>query len=135
MARTGRCLCGGIEVTAELKAEDMGACHCTMCRKWSGGPFMEVETGALTFTKGEPTVYASSEWAERLFCPTCGTHICYRTKDGAFHATNAALFDEAPTGTLAMEVFIDQKPDSYAFAGERKTMTAAEVMAAFAGNG
>ncbi|WP_226576991.1 GFA family protein [Acuticoccus sediminis] len=134
MARTGRCLCGAIEFETELQSEDVGACHCSMCRKWSGGPYVEVQTGPLTFTKGEPTAYNSSDWAERLFCPTCGTHICYRTKDGSFHAVNAAAFDSPPTGTLALEVFIDEKPDTYAFEGERKRMTGAEVMAAFAGN-
>ena len=134
MARTGHCLCGEIAFETELQSEDIGACHCTTCRGWSGGPFIEVQTGPLTFTRGEPKIYASSEWAERLFCPTCGTHICYRTLDGAFHATNAAAFDEPPTGTMAVEVFIDHKPASYAFAGERTRMTGAEVMAAFAGN-
>ena len=134
MARTGHCLCGGVTFEADLKSEDIGACHCATCRGWSGGPFVEVEATAVRFTKGEPKIYDSSEWAERLFCPDCGTHICYRTKDGAFFAVNAAAFDEPPKGTLAVEVFIDQKPASYAFEGERMRMTGAEVMAAFAGN-
>ena len=39
------------------------------------------------------------------------------------------LFDEPGRLPLASEIYIDRKPDSFAFAGERKRMTAAEVEA------
>lgn len=131
--REGHCLCGEVRFAAEIESEDMGACHCGMCRRWSGGPLVEVQAWSLEFLSGEPKVYRSSEWAERLFCPACGTHIAFRTQDGAFHAVGAGAFDPPLTGKLTMEVFIDEKPQGYAFAGDHKTMTGAEVMAAFSG--
>ena len=36
---TGSCLCGAVRYSAKLKS-GAGACHCSMCRKWSAGPFM-----------------------------------------------------------------------------------------------
>ena len=39
-------------------------------------------------------VWNSSDWAERLFCKTCGTSIGYRMKDGGFVTISAFAFDE-----------------------------------------
>ena len=33
---------------------------------------------AFAWIKGEPAVYRSSQKAERLFCPTCGTQLVFR---------------------------------------------------------
>ena len=42
----GSCLCGAVRFTAKNMSKEVGACHCSMCRKWGGGPFMEVDCGA-----------------------------------------------------------------------------------------
>ncbi|MFT6606428.1 MAG: hypothetical protein ACJA2X_001631 [Halocynthiibacter sp.] len=42
------------------------------------------------------------------------------------------LLDDANGLTLAKEIFIDDKPDSFEFAGEHKRMTKAELMEAIA---
>jgi hypothetical protein len=109
-----------------------GVCHCTMCRKWTGGPLVNVRASEVVF-EGTPAVYASSDWAERGFCSTCGSSLFYRLKssDGPLHVTFGSLDD--PSGlTFTHQVFIDQKPDAYAFANETSTMTAAQVLAMFA---
>ena len=41
----GSCLCGSVTISASLLKNEMAACHCGMCRKWGGGPFMEVSCG------------------------------------------------------------------------------------------
>ena len=33
---TGGCLCGAVRFTAEADDDGIVACHCTMCRRWSG---------------------------------------------------------------------------------------------------
>jgi hypothetical protein len=52
-----------------------------MCQKASGGPFMAfggVPMGELVWTRGLPKIFASSDVAERGFCPECGTPLTYR---------------------------------------------------------
>ena len=36
-AAEGRCLCGAVRVRVARLASTMSACHCDMCRRWSGG--------------------------------------------------------------------------------------------------
>ena len=77
-------------------------------------------------------VYRSSEWAERTFCKNCGTVIAWRLQEGGEHHLSAQLFEETGGYPLGLQVFIDQKPGNYSFAEKTKTMTGAEVFAAFA---
>lgn len=80
---------------------------------------------------------ASSDWAERGFCSKCGSSLFYRiTAPGKHHGiTSVSLGSlEDTTGLpLAKEWFIDKKPETYALAGERPTITEAEAFAMFTG--
>ena len=42
MSHTGKCLCGSVSFTLENAPTETGACHCEMCRKWSGGIYLGV---------------------------------------------------------------------------------------------
>jgi len=68
--KTGNCLCRTVRISAKTPNTNVGACHCGMCRKWGGGPFMTVDCGADVSFEGEESisVFDSSEWAERGFC-------------------------------------------------------------------
>ena len=76
--------------------------------------------------------YKSSDWAERAFCGTCGSALWYRlTIEGMEnepYQVSAGLFENAADLDLTLEVYIDKKPSGYAFAGDRKRMTEAEVL-------
>ena len=133
----GSCLCGSVTVRATPLRQETDACHCSMCRKWSAGPFIALPCGdRVEIGGGEAIgVYRVSGWAERVFCRTCGSCITYRLRDGTEYHVNAQLFAEAPEYPLAMQVFIDEKPSSYSFAEATRTMTGAELFAAIAGEG
>ena len=134
--RTGRCLCGAVTYEAEIAHESLSVCHCETCRKLVGGPFMAVDVQSVTFAEGAPVgVYQSSEWATRSFCKECGGQLAWRSVDCKFQLVAAYSLDVPPAGPLAMQVFIDSKPDAYAFAGDSKTMTGAEIMAMAAASG
>ena len=80
--------------------------------------------------------YASSEWAERAFCKICGSTLYYRVTapgphQGDYHVAFGSI-DATDGIAMTEEIFIDKKPAAYAFAGDRKTMTEAEVYAMFA---
>ena len=130
--REGKCLCGVVHIAGQSTAE-VGACHCKTCRRWSGGPFMEVNCGADVTIEGEDkvTVFDSSEWAERGFCSVCGTHLFYRLKGNGMYIVPVGLFDDDPDLTFATQVFIDEKPGYYRFAEATKDLTGAEVFAMF----
>jgi len=128
----GRCLCGSVRFRITTTAREFGACHCTMCRRWSGGPFLAVEAENLTVDDdGHLGVYRSSEWAERCFCSTCGTALFYRLVSGGFHAVSLEALDDPSGFAFTSQIFVDEKPAYYDFANATKTMTGPEVFAAF----
>jgi len=131
--RSGHCLCGKVSITARNASNNVGACHCKMCRRWGGGPFIEIDCGVDVAIDGESNVavFDSSDWAERGFCRNCGTHLFYRLKESGQHMIPVGLFETSDNLVFKSQVFIDEKPDYYAFANETKDFTAAEVFAMF----
>jgi hypothetical protein len=127
----GACLCGNIGVEA-ADHTDLGLCHCSMCRRWSGGPMFAVHCGSeVSFTGHAPTVYASSDWAERGFCANCGTHLFYHLLPNNEYILPAGLFQDQQF-QLSNEIFIDEKPAYYEFSNETSKMTGEQVFAQFA---
>ena len=132
--RSGACLCGASTFTATPAAPHMDACHCTTCRKWAGGPVLAVTVTTLDIPASAPvTWFDSSDHAQRGFCATCGTHLFWRLKDGGFLTVFTGAFDETDDLPLTTEIFTDEQPATYAFAGETTRMTGAEALAALDG--
>lgn len=74
----GGCLCGAVRYRSEKAPFRVAHCHCTMCRKAGGGPFLTfvvfpVET--FTWIGQSPARYRSSPKAERAFCSQCGSTL------------------------------------------------------------
>ena len=135
---TGKCLCGAVTVTAAPARGSLSACHCDMCRAWTSGVFvaMECAPGAATAT-GPVRTLETSEWAKRAICAECGSPLWYELKAGPYAGQRqvaAGLFHDLGNMRLGLEVYIDKKPHGYSFEGgaQRKQMTEAEVIAAFA---
>ena len=131
--RRGHCLCGAIQLTAADAGNDVGACHCGMCRRWGGGPYMEINCGSDVRIDGEEnlSVFDSSKWAERGFCSNCGTHLFYRIKETGQHMMPVGLFDSDDELVFRSQVFIDEKPSFYRFANETEDLTGAEIFAKY----
>jgi len=129
----GRCLCGAVEVKATAIEPKLGACHCSSCRTWGGGPYLSIDCKtSVSFTGSvNISVYPSSEWAERGFCSTCGSHLFYRLLQSGDHIMPAGLFNLDAELDFDHQVFIDQKPSYYCFSNETTTMTGAELFAQF----
>jgi len=128
---SGACLCGKVTVSFQVKAKSFAVCHCGMCRKWNGGPAMAVEGAESVSFQGDIATYESSAWAERGFCPTCGTHLFYRLKDQDFYSLPLGLVDGAQEFKFHQQIYIDHKPANYAFVGETENLTEAQVLALF----
>ncbi len=129
----GKCLCGSVTLTAEKCHHEVGACHCRMCRRWSGGPFLGVDCETLVAFEGQENItrFASSEWAERGFCHQCGTHLFYHLKQSGQYIVPVGIFDDIGQLEFDHQIFIDEKPTFYEFSNDTKKMTGAEVFAAY----
>jgi len=130
---TGTCLCGAIKVATNQYATKVGVCHCTMCQKWSAGPFMAIDCGTELDMEGleHLGIYRSSEWAERGFCQLCGSCLFYRLKQTGQYIVSVTILDNLSQLEFDHQIFIDEKPEYYDFANQTHNMTGAEVFAQF----
>ncbi len=126
-SRNGSCLCKAVKFEATCE-NGVGACNCSMCRTWNGGPQMAVPCGENVVFAGEENIatYQSSDWAERGFCQKCGSHLFYRFH-GNQHMMLAGLFDNAEDFVLGTQYFIDDKPAFYSFANKTNDLTGEQV--------
>lgn len=95
---TGGCQCGAIRFRVEGALGDASICHCRMCQKAFGGfyaPLVSVGSATLTWTRGQPARFASSNFARRGFCAACGTPLTYEAPDGIALAIGAFDHPEA----------------------------------------
>ena len=128
----GQCLCG--DVTVKIDGDyvaAVGVCHCSMCRTWSGcvSGLFEASRGAVTVA-GPVQTYASSAFAERAFCRTCGTSLWMRnTQPEGEYEFLPALFPGADEFPLISEIYIDCAPAYGALQGDHKTATQAQYEA------
>ncbi len=118
----GRCLCGAVAFEASRMGDEIDACHCAQCRRWSGHFWasVNVTVGSLKLTSGEEDVgwYESSEIVRRGFCKRCGSALFWHPhrheRYSHVMAIGAGCLD-APTGvTLAKHIFVVEKGDYYA---------------------
>lgn len=139
LARAGGCLCGAVRFRTVLTGTNFGACHCQMCRKWTGSALLgiTVPAGNVVWSGLDHVARRkSSAWGERAWCAECGSPVWFRvTVDGPYSG-NVELpigtFDDANGLTMTNEIYIDHKPDSYAFAGDgRQVLTRAQCVEKF----
>lgn len=129
--RSGRCLCGKVTYTFTPAELEIDACHCGMCRRWSGGPGLSVKAAGVADVKGNDhvAIYKSSEWGERRFCKECGTHLFYSAPAFGYFGVSAGTLDDLDGLGLTTEIFIDCKPAAYEFANPTRKLTEAEFIA------
>ena len=81
---TGGCLCGRVRYHVRTESDEGYYCHCRMCQLAFGNTraaFFNVPRAALQWEGAEPTYYASSKFAQRGFCGTCGTPLTFAYVD------------------------------------------------------
>ena len=139
LERSGGCLCGAVRFKATLTSTNFGACHCPMCRKWTGSALlgMTVPAANVVWTGAEHIAKRqSSGWGERAWCAECGSPVWFRVTVDSPYSGSFELpigsFDDANGLTMTNEIYIDHKPDSFAFTGEgRNVLTRADCVARF----
>jgi len=82
----GGCYCGAIRYEADGTPLNETSCHCSICRRTSGAPFVawfSVERDRFRFVSGQPSYFKSTAQAIRSFCPRCGTQLTFQHEDSA----------------------------------------------------
>jgi hypothetical protein len=78
----GGCFCGDVRYRVEGAPAQETNCHCSICRRTTGAPFVTwftVSPADFTFTAGTPARFASSAHGTRSFCPRCGTQLTFQS--------------------------------------------------------
>jgi hypothetical protein len=128
---SGGCQCGAVRFHVEGTLGDASVCHCRMCQKAAGNfylPLVSVRQAKLTWTRGQPKKFQSSNFAYRGFCGNCGTPLTYEAPDGV--ALAIAAFDHpeeiAPTVQWGVEAKLPYVDSISQLPGE-ETMADAEA--------
>lgn len=126
---TGSCLCGNVKFKAKKASIHVGACHCDMCRKWSGGPYMAVDCGSEVEYEGAQhiAIYDTGDWAQRGFCKICGSNLFWRLKETQQHMLAAGQFDDQTQFVFDQQVFVDRNPGYYQFSNKTQDLTEKEI--------
>lgn len=80
----GGCFCDDVRYEAEGEPVHLTNCHCTICRRASGAPFVAwftVPRSRFRFVRGEPNHFRSSSGATRGFCGRCGSQLTFARDD------------------------------------------------------
>ena len=115
---TGQCLCGAVRFHGTFDdSDDLRACHCSQCRRWSGHVWAAFIPLSLTIAPSdELRWYRSSASARRGFCATCGSALFWQ-KDGTGVIDVAAGALDAPSGLrLRGHIFVADQGDYYEIA-------------------
>jgi hypothetical protein len=112
----GGCLCGGVRYRVAGKLDDVGACHCSQCRKMTGHYFAATtcDRSDLTFATDETLAwYQSSPGARRGFCSRCGSSLFWERNDADRIDILAGTLDQ-PTGlNMTDHIYVADKGDYY----------------------
>lgn len=112
-----RCLCGDLQLTAQLPSKWVAHCHCTMCRRGAGAAFvtwvgLDESRCRIDDPQGRLRWYHSSEQGERGFCSRCGSTLFFRSARwaGELHVTLANFtdpVDRAPQAHVFWDTHVD----------------------------
>lgn len=110
--RSGGCQCGAVRFHSTQLWENPHLCYCRMCQKATGNLFaalVSVRHEHLTWTRGEPARFRSSENVDRGYCSQCGTSLFYQTIGGERVSMSIGAFDEPHTIPLLYEMGMEGK--------------------------
>lgn len=110
----GSCLCGDISFEVQGSPRGPSFCHCSQCRKQSGGVWSSayVREADLTIS-GDVRWYASSDAAKRGSCPRCGSFLFWKANAEGTISFALGAIDGATGLTLEKHIFVAEKGDFY----------------------
>lgn len=106
---TGTCFCGAVAIEVAGAPIEMGYCHCSSCRSYSGAPvttFTLWKQENVKVTKGAEFLgrFKKTEMSDRRFCTKCGGHVMVYHPSLGFADVHAATI---PTLTFRPTVHLN----------------------------
>lgn len=110
----GGCLCGAVRYVAVEAPIGARICHCRLCQKAQGAPFLSQASFAkrsVTIT-GRTAVHQSSHRLLRHFCPACGTRLFVEPIDAPERlGVSLATLDDPNAIAPEMHIWVTSKLD------------------------
>jgi len=104
MSLAGSCHCGYLKYRVDQeRLDDVANCHCSICRRCSGGTFVTwatVPREHFAWLTPTPACYRATPESERYFCPRCGAQL--------------ALYTELAPGSIDITVATLERVDEFA---------------------
>jgi hypothetical protein len=108
----GGCACGALRFSANADPLDAGYCHCRICQRTTGAPVLawaSFPVSSFTYTRGEPSLYPSSNHGHRELCAQCGTQIAYRDNVATTVDVNVGSLDEPERITPTCHIWCESQ--------------------------
>ena len=106
---TGGCQCGAVRFAITGKLGRASICHCRMCQKAFGNVFGPLVTAhGLTWTRGAPKHFRSSNKVQRGFCGDCGTPLSYEP-DGLTPEIAICALDDPSAVAPVIQVGVESR--------------------------
>ena len=107
----GACLCGGVRFELTEPFLSVSQCHCTSCKKLSGGAGTisgRARSAAVEIVAGEELLrsYQPDEGSAKTFCSTCGSNLF----GGGWPAS-----EHCSVRLSALTTPFERKPDAHIF--------------------
>lgn len=111
----GGCLCGAVRFVITLPTKWCAHCHCSMCRRAHGAPYVTfcgVPSKQFRIEQGADQIrrYKSSADAVRSFCRACGSMLLFE---------GSRWQDEVHVARASIEGEIDREPQAHCYFDER----------------
>lgn len=133
---SGGCQCGAVRYHVTAVLDSSHICHCRMCQKAAGNFFIAligVPRDAITWTRGSPATFNSSDKAARGFCRTCGTPLLYDYADSKHINVTTGSLDEPARFAPKVEFGLEGRLPCFADLPLKAEGTTEETMAAYVG--
>ncbi len=108
----GGCQCGKIRFDASNLLDNPHICHCCMCHKAVDNffaAFVGVPLSYFSWTRGQPSVFRSSEFVERGFCSDCGTPLFFKHDKNKHISISIGSFDDPKKTPLKFQLGLESR--------------------------
>lgn len=128
---SGGCQCGAVRFHATELRDNPHICFCRMCQKAMGNlfaPLVGIAHEHLTWTRGTPAAFNSSEEVARGFCKDCGTPLYYQYLPSQNVSMSIGAFDAPSLIPILYQAGLEGRHPSFPLLpGARATGTTEEA--------
>ena len=129
MSARGSCNCGGVKFEIVRPVSDVYVCHCSICRKSTGGGGLAVaivNSDDFAWVEGEDLIKTwfkpNHDW-ETSFCINCGSPLPGKNDESASYIPVSLLDSGYQQLQIKGHLFVDSKAPWEEIAGSAKQHT------------